>query len=60
MQLHDIPWFYHVELNAHGLSKGIMQTHIKDMLEDMAQSSILSFDSVQQLLKEEIALLRKE
>ena len=60
MQLHDIPWFDHVELNAQGLSKGIMQTHIKDMLEDMAQSSILSFDSVQQLLKEEIALLRKE
>ena len=60
MQLHDIPWFDHVELNAQGLAKGIMRTHIKDMLEDMAQSSILSFDSVQQLLKEEIALLRKE
>lgn len=60
MQLHDIPWFDHVELNAQGLAKGIMRTHIKDILKDMAQSSTLSFDSVQQLLNEEIALLSKE
>ena len=39
------------------MPKGILQGHMKEMLEEMMQYKTLQFDSVQQLLKNELRSL---
>ena len=59
-QLHNNPWFDHVQLSGTNLPKGIMQPHVKELLEEMLQCEALSFESVQELLKKEISLLSRK
>ena len=59
-QLHNNPWFDHVQLSGTKLPKGIMQPHVKELLEEMLQCEALSFESVQELLKKEIRMLSRQ
>ena len=52
--LQSNPWFDHVQLSSTAVPKGILQGHMKEMLEEMMQYKTLQFDSVQQFLNEEI------
>ena len=55
--LQSNPWFDHVQLSSTAVPKGILQGHMKEMLEEMMQYKTLQFDSVQQLLKNELRSL---